>query len=473
MAVAGEIAVNISARTSKFTTGMKRAGASTRRFRSSVVSSFNPLRRMQSLIIGLAGTAGIYAVVRGFLSAAEAIDKVAKDAARLNITTESVLALNHAAGIYGATSEDITKAITKQQKSVSEANIGLMTQKRAFDQLGLSTEKLSKLNADQSFERIRSAIHGVGNEADQTRIAMDIWGRGGAKLLNLVRASDGDFRKQMRTIRELGVAFDKDGAAKVEAFNDSLLTLKEQFRGEFNKLVIDVAPEATELVRFMQDYIREAAKLIKDSRQSRGRFQLFQNPALSIIQRSAFAREFQERHQRNVETIANLRERGQRLDVARGIPRGLARAGRGILETISGATGINRQNVSKIVEGAEKARNRLLGQTVKELTVGSFQRQKIRFDAERERAAAAAERTQDANERRFQELLSKATRSPVGFQNRGLNRTIESTSVEGIADIRRSRRPNEKLEKINEEQLAELRRLRVILGKPEPVQDIV
>ena len=467
MAVIGEIALNIVAKTNQFNAGMKKAQTGIRRFSRSMKNALKPVLGFGRALTGVGGL-GLAGAAIGFMRVAKSIDQVAKDAVRLSVATEQLQSLNFTAGIFGATSADLTKALKKQSKSISEANLGLLTQKRAFDQLGLSADNLAEQSTDKTFLQIASAMKDVARETDQARIAQDIFGRGGQELLTLFRSTDGEIRKQIKNFKEFNSSFSAAEAANVEKFNDELLKLKTAFSGELNRLVIDVSDDAIKVVRGLQQWLREAANV---GRATAGFFDRFNRDAEE--QRLAARNPQQvERERRGEQVVQDLRRRGSEQQLAKQTQRGLGAAGRGILGTLQGATGATSGNLNKLRDAGKAFSSGLRDATFRELTVGRALRQKSVADATRKRDEDAKEAELKTKQDRFDELIAKSNRGQ-GQGQQGVNRLIEATSAEGIAAIRKGRRPNEKLEKLSEAQLKELKTIATKLDRQEELQDLL
>ena len=223
MTIIGTLAVTLKANTRKYKKGMKSARAITRKF---------------ALAVTAAGVATAFLVKSQF----KAIDTIAKLSDRLNISTEAFTGLQHAAAITGVENAVFAKSMEKMLDSISKANQGLTTNIKAFDELGLSAKDLELLDAEQQFKAIADAMGGVKTATDRMRIARDIFGRGGAGLVNtLALGSKGLERLQADAVK-LGITFTRFDASRVEAANDALLNVKEVFIGIGRVIAKELAP---------------------------------------------------------------------------------------------------------------------------------------------------------------------------------------------------------------------------------------
>jgi len=197
-----------------------------------------------------------FAVIAGAAAAAfaaltkhsfTAIDALAKTADRLGITTEALATMQVAAELAGVDIEKLNKSLAKQQKAISDADQGLTTYARAFAQLGLSTQELLKLDADQQFIVIAEALNGVENVTRRNAIAMDIWGAKAAEMINFAREAGGGLGEMRRLLDDLNVTVSRFDASKIEQANDAVSLATKAFEGLGNTIAVAVAPYVAQL----------------------------------------------------------------------------------------------------------------------------------------------------------------------------------------------------------------------------------
>lgn len=242
MATIGNLNVRVSAVTGGFTAGLKKAGGSVSSFASFVSGGLVTVGKFAAGI-GLTATAGAVGAL-GLLTRSSliSVDALAKNAKMLDINIGALAGLQRTGERAGVSSEQLVKGIQRMEKTVSDASIGLSTAVRAFDQLGLSADQLKKLSPDEQFFAIAQAMSKVEDQSDRMRIAMDVFGRSGGRMLNLLTQDVEELRKQQERARELGLAVDPKDAANIEAANDSMADFKDSLRGIGNTLAATFAP---------------------------------------------------------------------------------------------------------------------------------------------------------------------------------------------------------------------------------------
>lgn len=196
----------------------------------SLVGMKDNLLSMRGLIAGALGGFAVSAVWSGLKSTAEAMDEVGKASDRIGIATESLIGLKWAADQSGNSLEDLERGMVKMSRNIAEAAAG--TGKATADSLGeigLSAEQLLRLRPEQQLGKIADGLNAVENQADKIRIAMDIFGRTGADLLNFLNEGSEGFEKFRKEAEETGQIFSREEAAKMEVFNDQLNKMAKSF----------------------------------------------------------------------------------------------------------------------------------------------------------------------------------------------------------------------------------------------------
>lgn len=166
--------------------------------------------------VGLsAGTLGVGTVVASLAASARAAMNYADSLTRLADTTGiSISALQRLQAVAepsGNTLEDVAGAVNKFQKNITTGNPEALS---ALTKLGLSLDALKALSPDEQFFAIAKAIQSIKDPAQQTTIAMQLFGRAGAELLPTLKADvdklkDSTFQMSESSVKALDDFGDK------------------------------------------------------------------------------------------------------------------------------------------------------------------------------------------------------------------------------------------------------------------------
>lgn len=235
MATVGSLAVNVVARTGSLQRGLTKGRALVRSFAVAAAAG------------AAAATVAARAMVSVFNDVAPQIDEISKAAGRLDMTTESLAGLGHAATLSGSSVSELAKGLTLMHRNIADAATGIGTATPALDRLGLSAAALKQLSADEMFLQIADAINKLPTAAERTSAAMDIFGRSGANLLPLMLEGRAGIEAMMAEAQRLGITFSAEQGRMVEAANDAMDKIGIAIGGLKNQLAIGLAPTITVL----------------------------------------------------------------------------------------------------------------------------------------------------------------------------------------------------------------------------------
>jgi len=252
-AAVGNLAVNIIANTSGFTSGIHGVRQQVASLPSVLGQATSGLSSFASKMLGLVGvTIGAAAAVRSLSSSMDAIDKVAKLSDSTGISTEALVGLQHAATLAGSSTEGLDKSLNKMVRTIGDAVSGERAQVQALSDIGLSANTLAAQSPDEAFGRIADAINKLPTAAERAAAAVAIFGKSGQDLLPTLALGSSGLAAARKEAEQLGITFSRLDAAKVEEANDAITRMKEAAQGLFNVLAIELAPVITAVSQAVQ-----------------------------------------------------------------------------------------------------------------------------------------------------------------------------------------------------------------------------
>lgn len=243
--MAGAIAnlsVRLSANISAFSTGMSAAIKPLKQLGSQVLSLGGMISPMAGAFVGLAGAAGVGALIKGQM---DAIDSTAKLSDRLGISTVALTGLEHAAGLSGVSTETLTGGLEKMLNTLNDAATNGGAAAATFQKMGLDATKLANETPDQAFKDIADGLVGIQNPAARASAAMDVFGKSGQSLLPLMLSGSEGIKQAQEEAAKLGLTFSRVDAYKIEAANDAMSKMGDVVTGIGRSLAIQFAPYIT------------------------------------------------------------------------------------------------------------------------------------------------------------------------------------------------------------------------------------
>ena len=181
------------------------------------------------------------------------IDDIAKQSDRLGITVAQLQSLQFAASQTGTDAGELKKGFERFNKSISEASTGIGTGVRAFEMLGISVTNTdgSLKNSNQLLNEVADGFVGVKDPADRVRIAMDLFGRSGAGMVNMLQNGSAELNAIRDQFSDLTVELTGEQASAVEEANDRFDALGRTFSSIGHQITAVVMPALASIATFL------------------------------------------------------------------------------------------------------------------------------------------------------------------------------------------------------------------------------
>ncbi|HVU07863.1 MAG TPA: hypothetical protein VHG89_04890 [Verrucomicrobiae bacterium] len=171
--------------------------------------------------------------------------------AQSNISIQSLVAIDEALKRVGGSASGVSTQIALMQRTIADAASGKNTNaEKALNVLNLDPQNLVNLHADQQLLQIGTALNQVANDSQRAEIAMQLFGRSGATMLQVFRDP-----VAMELLQGGGGNFGAVMARNAAAWKDFLFNLDQTFNAVKTKFVagfLDLLP-----VQAMSDKLRE------------------------------------------------------------------------------------------------------------------------------------------------------------------------------------------------------------------------
>jgi hypothetical protein len=243
--------IQIGADTSGFVSGVNRATESMRGLGGAIRGATNSslfqgiLSGMQGMLAGVGVFAALKSAATQFYSALEAGGALVDLAGQTGVAVDKLMVLQMAFDQAGLGASQVQPVLNKMQKVITDAASGSEEAAGKLQYLGLSAEQLAGMTADKQLEKIGDKLAEIKNPAERSAAAMEIFGRGGAKMLSYF-ASGGlegvqeNLGKQAALMLENAGIFDK--------ISDVLGTAGSKVQGFFVGVAAEVVPQIMDVV---------------------------------------------------------------------------------------------------------------------------------------------------------------------------------------------------------------------------------
>jgi hypothetical protein len=228
------------------TKGVDAAKRALRSLSSAGRSVVSGLTSTYALLGSALAAAGIYGVGSYIKSAMDAVDATNDQANALGMDVKALSQFSYAAKLNGSDQETLAGGLTKMNNALSDAVTKGGAAGDAFKTLGLDAGALSKMTPDEAFKKIADGISKVENPAQRTSLAMDIFGKSGAKLIPLLLQGENGLNDFSLKADKAGASISAIDAAKVAEANDALDDLKEVIGGVGKAIAAQLSPFITD-----------------------------------------------------------------------------------------------------------------------------------------------------------------------------------------------------------------------------------
>ncbi len=220
-----------------------------------------------TIIAGLAAAVAAVGVAIGALvfSTASASADLVDLSAKTGLTTTQLQEMAYVGEQLGTSQETISGSLGRLTRSMSgaqdqwedyaEAQAEAAAEGKefdgqlgdtaaAFERLGISvTDSSGQLRDRQDvFNEIITALGGVSNEAERDALAMSIFGKSALELNPLIKAGAEEMARLAKEAHEVGAVMSEEDVAAMEAFDDTVASIKAGFKGVMGTLAVEFLP---------------------------------------------------------------------------------------------------------------------------------------------------------------------------------------------------------------------------------------
>lgn len=190
------------------------------------------------------GLGPLTAAVFSFSAAGDELDKMS---GRTGVAGETLSQLGYAAKLSGSDLEDVGKAFLNQGKMIKAAREGTSGAIDTLQKLGLTVADLEGLSPEQHFLKLAEAISRIDEPGTRAALAMEAFGKSGAKLVPLMNSGAAGIVGLMREADALGATLTDEQVVAAAEFGDAWDRVKTVAGGVVNQIGAALAPTLTTL----------------------------------------------------------------------------------------------------------------------------------------------------------------------------------------------------------------------------------
>lgn len=206
----GSMSVTVRADTNPFTRALRQAQQSLGKFSKQLEGIATPLKFFGGALAGISFT---HIIKDGI----ELADSLGDASARIGIAANKLLALQDVAGMADVSIEQLRSSLQKMTANIAGYSSDAT---QAFEDMGLSIDRLVGLSADQQLLAIADAMSKLRTEGQRTAAAMRVFGRSGANMTLIMAGGAASLANQMAA---MGTGPSAAGISAADQTNDTLV----------------------------------------------------------------------------------------------------------------------------------------------------------------------------------------------------------------------------------------------------------
>lgn len=251
MATIGRLTVALSANSAQLAQDLNKSRRNVNTWASRIEQR---ARQVAKIMAGIA-TAAVAAFtafgvagLREINNMAGKIDEIAKAAGNLRFDVGDLQELRFIADQTGTSFGTLESSIQRMNRQLAA---GSERTAEAMRTIGFSIDQVMSMNPADRFKTIAQAISEIEDEGLQTATMMELFGRTGGDMLNLLNAN---FNELGETFEKMGIRLTNEQAKAVEAYNDAKNRLSTLFSGFKMQMTANLTPVMTDILGFIEDF---------------------------------------------------------------------------------------------------------------------------------------------------------------------------------------------------------------------------
>jgi len=222
----------------------------------------------KNLFLLSAAAAAVAVAIFGIAeSAAKVGDELDKTKDLTGLTVEQLQELGGAAKLAGIDVQGLTTGMQLFSRQISQAGQGQQMSIRAFEMLGVSIFSTNgKLKSNhQLLLEVADAFSRLQNQQVKTDIALQLFGRSGGRMINLLKKGAAGVREAEAEFKKFGFTLTDVQSKAAAQFQDRLTMVGFAVKGLKNAIGTALLPEVSRMVNMFLEWFSANKKVIQQN----------------------------------------------------------------------------------------------------------------------------------------------------------------------------------------------------------------
>lgn len=200
--------------------------------------------------------------VNGFMALG---DQISKTSQKIGIGTETLGGLKFAAEQCGANFQILTEGIKAFQNQLGAAQMGDTGAISKLGKVGLNANDFAGLSNEDQLMKLADHIKAIGDKSEQTRVAMELFGKAGFKLLPFFQEGSEGIRKLIDEGKDIGAVLGEDSIQSAVELTDAMNRMKTSAANVSNVFIASLAPAITSVLDGITSLAKGTSRFVKNS----------------------------------------------------------------------------------------------------------------------------------------------------------------------------------------------------------------
>ena len=191
-------------------------------------------------------------------------DQISKTSQRVGMSTETLGGLKFAAEQCGANFDILTAGIQKFQNTLGAVQMGDEGALAKLGKIGLGADAFAGLSNEDQLMKVADHIKNIGDKTEQTRVAMELFGKAGFKLLPFFQEGSAGIRKLIEEGKDIGAVMGEQATEDAVKMTDAMNRMKTSAAGISNMFISSLAPSITAVLDAGTQLAKSTSRFVKD-----------------------------------------------------------------------------------------------------------------------------------------------------------------------------------------------------------------
>lgn len=210
--------------------------------------------------VGAASVSAAAKITQFTISVISSIDQIGDMAAKVNFSVRTISGLQTAIESSGGSLDGFVTALGIFDKNIEKVAQGDERLGKLFKGLNIDAT-----DNEKAFRQVAEVLAKLDGSAQQTALAMELFGRSGKDVLGVIKETGGDVDAFIERMAALGLVITDDAVAAADEFDKKMIMVRAQLDAVKRQIAMELMPAVAQGAENISSYMRQNQKEIRDT----------------------------------------------------------------------------------------------------------------------------------------------------------------------------------------------------------------